>query len=229
MRQIYAAAAFAAFMLATPAAAATTVVSTSEPGWKWTGPNRTSGNAVVVNPLPPSAGNTGGTVGAAAITTSRPSGIVRVPGDYIFSKSFSVSPGSNFQFLTATWLADNFISSIKLNNIQLTLSPTNLGSSTPANGNQFGNNVGPFQQVFRLSDFGASLKDGKNTISVVLNQRDLGAPGRPGDANNHAYFAMNVTGSVPEPGTWMLMILGLGAVGFAMRRRQKSAVRLQFA
>lgn len=39
----------------------------------------------------------------------------------------------------------------------------------------------------------------------------------------------NVAGAVPEPGAWMLMILGLGAVGFAMRRRQNTAVRLQFA
>ena len=36
----------------------------------------------------------------------------------------------------------------------------------------------------------------------------------------------NVAGAVPEPGAWMLMILGLGAVGFAMRRRQNTAVRL---
>jgi hypothetical protein len=35
--------------------------------------------------------------------------------------------------------------------------------------------------------------------------------------------------AIPEPGTWMLMILGLGAVGFAMRRRQNTSVRLQFA
>lgn len=35
--------------------------------------------------------------------------------------------------------------------------------------------------------------------------------------------------AVPEPGTWMLMILGLGAVGFAMRRRQSTSVRMQFA
>lgn len=38
----------------------------------------------------------------------------------------------------------------------------------------------------------------------------------------------NVT-AVPEPGTWLLMILGLGAVGFSMRRRQATATRFQFA
>ena len=35
-------------------------------------------------------------------------------------------------------------------------------------------------------------------------------------------------GAVPEPGTWMLMILGLGAVGFAMRRRQADPTRVSF-
>lgn len=39
----------------------------------------------------------------------------------------------------------------------------------------------------------------------------------------------NIGGAVPEPGTWMLMILGLGAVGFAMRRRHSTSVNLQFA
>lgn len=46
--------------------------------------------------------------------------------------------------------------------------------------------------------------------------------------NQNTLAAVNVT-AVPEPGTWMLMILGLGAVGFAMRRRQTVSTRLQFA
>lgn len=41
--------------------------------------------------------------------------------------------------------------------------------------------------------------------------------------------AVGVGTAVPEPGTWLLMILGLGAVGFAMRRRQTTSVRFQFA
>lgn len=37
------------------------------------------------------------------------------------------------------------------------------------------------------------------------------------------------TGAVPEPATWAMMILGMGAVGFAMRRRQKSNVKTTVA
>lgn len=40
---------------------------------------------------------------------------------------------------------------------------------------------------------------------------------------------INVSNAVPEPGTWMMMILGIGAVGGAMRRRQKATVRFNMA
>lgn len=35
--------------------------------------------------------------------------------------------------------------------------------------------------------------------------------------------------AVPEPATWLTMILGMGAVGFAMRRRQKISTSVKFA
>lgn len=39
----------------------------------------------------------------------------------------------------------------------------------------------------------------------------------------------NVTSAVPEPTTWGMMILGIGLVGGALRRRQQPAVRYNFA
>lgn len=36
-------------------------------------------------------------------------------------------------------------------------------------------------------------------------------------------------GAVPEPATWMLMIAGVGMVGFAMRRKQQAKVKFNFA
>ena len=38
-----------------------------------------------------------------------------------------------------------------------------------------------------------------------------------------------VTAPVPEPATWAMMMLGFGAMGFAMRRRQNMSARIRFA
>jgi hypothetical protein len=34
---------------------------------------------------------------------------------------------------------------------------------------------------------------------------------------------------VPEPATWAMMLIGFGAIGGALRRRQKVAGRIRFA
>lgn len=38
-----------------------------------------------------------------------------------------------------------------------------------------------------------------------------------------------VTGAIPEPSTWAMLILGFGAVGATMRRRQRQTARVSFA
>lgn len=47
-----------------------------------------------------------------------------------------------------------------------------------------------------------------------------------GDNGFNSYLLLDAP-AVPEPGTWMLMLLGVGAVGFSMRRRHN--VRVNFA
>ena len=61
----------------------------------------------------------------------------------------------------------------------------------------------------------------QNILSVEYLSRGQGA------------FSGNLTftptAPVPEPATWALMLLGFGAIGFAMRRRRKDAVRVRYA
>lgn len=38
-----------------------------------------------------------------------------------------------------------------------------------------------------------------------------------------------VAGAVPEPTTWMLMLIGMAGVGFSMRRKAKQTVRVLYA
>ncbi|CAA9493801.1 MAG: hypothetical protein AVDCRST_MAG91-687 [uncultured Sphingomonadaceae bacterium] len=40
---------------------------------------------------------------------------------------------------------------------------------------------------------------------------------------------VSVSSAVPEPGAWAMMLVGFGAVGFAMRRRPNTTVSVRFA
>ena len=40
---------------------------------------------------------------------------------------------------------------------------------------------------------------------------------------------INAVGAVPEPSTWMFMLIGMAGVGFSMRRKEKKTLRVRFA
>jgi hypothetical protein len=63
------------------------------------------------------------------------------------------------------------------------------------------------------------------TKTVTLGTGDLyGFTFGPGQSANHDLTAFNFTVSaVPEPATWMTMLLGFGAIGMALRRRMTTA------
>jgi hypothetical protein len=121
-------------------------------------------------------------------------------GKFTFDFLFSPRPGEN---------RDS-------NQIELLIGTTRLGIFTgPLAGTINTTSWTPYSVAF------TGLK-GQNLILKAIGRSNS----RGGYVDN---ARLTMTAAIPEPGTWMLMILGLGAVGFAMRRRQHAAVRFQFA
>ena len=79
---------------------------------------------------------------------------------------------------------------------------------------------------------------GSNPISAVFSPTSNASGGFVGFLGNNAagfetdatveLTLVGVAAGAPEPATWAMMILGIGAVGFAMRRRQQAKVRFAF-
>ncbi|AVA15408.1 hypothetical protein C3E99_17485 [Sphingopyxis sp. MG] len=218
--------AFSLVALALPAtaaqAAATVNVSTGQgaPGTAdpmWTvGPNESL--AFIPTQIHPNwfsggapAGTNGNNDGARWITPTS-NGLANQPaGTVVYSAVFGLSQVATLANLTANFWSDNRVLSIVLNGV--TLYANNNGLASQFNGPGTALNV----QY-------ASLNAGTNNLLEVTVQNDPGSSGNPAGLRFAGVFS-----AVPEPGTWMLMMLGLGAVGFSMRRRQKMQVRFQFA
>jgi hypothetical protein len=52
---------------------------------------------------------------------------------------------------------------------------------------------------------------------------------RPMQTGDYTLTLKGTAGAVPEPATWAMMLVGFGAVGFAMRRRKNVNTKIQFA
>jgi hypothetical protein len=68
-------------------------------------------------------------------------------------------------------------------------------------------------------------------LSVTAGEYILRLEGRGASNVNASYSGtLNFSAAaVPEPATWAMMILGMGAVGFAMRRKSNVTTRVAFA
>lgn len=75
---------------------------------------------------------------------------------------------------------------------------------------------GSVQNSARLNWFGIGYDGNINDTYKV----QLDVSGLSGGDKSVTVFAKLGTGAVPEPASWALMIMGLGAVGFTMRRKR---------
>jgi hypothetical protein len=202
----------AAALTASSASAATTVVSTGastpDSSWTVTTPGGSTSTATVVAPVPGWQPPVPGSQWLRSAPNPAPSGI------YTFTHLFNLSNIGKVQSLVLTWLADNQVVDVKVNGVSV---------------------YGPFATSENVSQFGTVqiasadlatplFTDGQNKMEWFVYNRVLS-----GTNNGGLSSTTRITTSVPEPGTWLLMILGLGAVGFAMRRRQAVSVRYNFA
>lgn len=103
-------------------------------------------------------------------------------------------------------------------------------------GTQIGANFGLWTQNGFTAPFGALVGLFNGTYSLLGANGSFTAPGAgtlqvyywdSNNGDNTGQIAFDVVTAVPEPLTWSLMILGLGAVGGALRRRQRLAVAFQ--
>ena len=70
---------------------------------------------------------------------------------------------------------------------------------------------------------GATVNNGSVKVSSLLYTVLASNGPNPGLAD------INFTGSVPEPTTWAMMLMGFGMVGFGLRSRRKPSVRVTYA
>lgn len=97
---------------------------------------------------------------------------------------------------------------------------------------------GPFGSIF--ANFQLQARGPTNAIDgsgaangLPLNRFDTSFFGGFGNENTSkrlfGTLAITPVNSVPEPITWVMMLIGFGAVGFALRRRQNIASRIRSA
>lgn len=82
---------------------------------------------------------------------------------------------------------------------------------------------------FTLSDLGASGWNQFNLTSNLAVGKSLTGFSIYGTSPGPTYlddFVIDATSAVPEPSTWAMMLFGLGAIGFALRKARKNKVVL---
>lgn len=92
----------------------------------------------------------------------------------------------------------------------------------------FGGGTASFSQAITFNTVG--MFNGSVNYDFPSSFPDYMAPDGQEFSERTLGFSVNViSGAVPEPATWMFMLLGMGGIGYSMRRKNKQTVRVQYA
>jgi hypothetical protein len=128
-----------------------------------------------------------------------------------FTRTFSFLSPAGFN-LASLDITSNFTGTNTIANIDF--------SSVTFNGTPF-NILSTGQQEFRNLLNQTLVAGGNNTIAIS------GTTG--GNAAFSGTISFASAAAVPEPGTWLMMLLGFGAMGYSMRRRRSHGLLMQAA
>ncbi len=124
----------------------------------------------------------------------------------------------NFEFVTP---AGFNITSIDISSIATMNPATNIDFSTVTfNGVNFAT-ISTGMQEFRNLLNQNLVQGGRNVLTVN------GTSGGNGAFSGNLSFAS--VAAVPEPTTWMLMLMGMAGIGFSMRRKKDTTLRVRYA
>jgi hypothetical protein len=89
--------------------------------------------------------------------------------------------------------------------------------------------TGVFQKPFTTQTLSYLATSSSTTISFIQGVTTGSQGNNDPLIDGVSFQTADVTGSVPEPATWAMMLLGFAGIGHAMRRRAKVSVHTRFA
>ena len=201
--------------------------------------------------------NLSSTVKRAVLATATALSILAMPAvaqaATVVGPAATVSPCTNFTFSVtiiscAGGYSNNLLSGTALTDATALAAVSALGGSSGTyleptlanlsinNPNSIINFNSPLSglTIFGMHVGGGGDRNGQGTFFFSFNAAPgtdaINVTGRTG-ANSIALSnaALFQTGAVPEPATWMFMLIGMAGVGFAMRRKEKQTLRVRYA
>ena len=205
----------AALLLAVPSAASAAVTLTSEPGSDpYVGPAPTFD---FENPTPEYVGG--------AVRDTSPSGLSAQPfgstGKYATSGpgdgigTLSLAAFGDIDWISFIWGSIDTFNTLEVLNAGGGIIASFTGTSVIAAAN--GNQSNPAtNRLVKLT-----FTDADRTSVDSLRFRST--------SNAFEFDKVAVAAAVPEPTTWMLMLMGIAGIGFTMRRKRDTTLRVRFA